>query len=131
MAVSLYAGLLSIIYTFLLFLVITRRIKNRISLGEGEDSYLRPFIRAHANFVETVPFALFLIFLAEYQGVSLYVIHASGLLLLIGRVLHPIGILKHDYNAGKLRTIGMVMTLCAILLAAVNCLIVGFMAVFL
>lgn len=131
MTVSFYAGALVFIYVALTLMIIRKRLSLRVSLGDGENDVLRPYVRAHANFVETVPFALFLLFLAEYQGASLYLIHAAGLLLLIGRVLHPLGLIRHKYSAGRKRTVGMVMTLSAIIICGLQCLFFGVIAVFL
>src|SRR3546814_5797173 len=45
-------------------------------------------IRGHANFVEYVPLCLLLIAILEFSHFSIYLIHALGLALLIGRILH-------------------------------------------
>src|SRR3546814_11850908 len=45
-------------------------------------------IRGHANFVEYVPLCLLLIAIFEFSHLSIHLIHALGLALLIGRILH-------------------------------------------
>lgn len=117
MITSIYAGLLVFVYLILTALVIRRRLSLRISLGDGGDKVILRYIRAHANFVETVPFALFLIFLIDYQDGAPFIIHALGIMLLLGRILHPYAIITHQDSAGKVRTIGMVLTLLSILFA--------------
>lgn len=125
MVTSLYAGLLGAIYFTLTFIIIQKRRKERISLGDNNDPIMNARIRAHANFVETVPLALILLFLAEHQGASLLLIHALSVMLLIGRIMHPIGILKNKYNAGKFRLYGMILTLISLLGSFITCLYFG------
>lgn len=77
-------------------------------------------IRVHGNFAEHVPFALLLIFLVDYSQYSPLLVHVLGILLVIARVLHIIGITSSP-NASKGRFLGTVLTIvvyivCAILL---------------
>jgi uncharacterized membrane protein YecN with MAPEG domain len=45
-----------------------------------------------ANFVEYTPITLTLLILAELQGASILLLHAAGLLLVVGRALHAVGL---------------------------------------
>lgn len=49
-------------------------------------------IRAHGNFAEYVPLTLLLMALCELAGVGALWLHLGGGLLLVGRILHAIGI---------------------------------------
>ncbi len=122
MITSLYAGLLCFVYLFLMFLVIRGRWKYRISLGDGGNAVMNARIRAQANFVETVPLALLLIFILDYQHVAPLYLHIFGCMLLAGRILHPYGLIKGKNNAGKARMAGMILTLLCILFAGITCL---------
>jgi len=67
------------------------RRAGRVSIGDGGDERLAARMRAQLNFAEYVPVMLILIGLIELaQGTSLALWVAAALLLL-ARVLHPIG----------------------------------------
>lgn len=129
MVFPLYAGLLVFLYIFLTALVIRARLKNRVSLGAGGYEDLERYIRAHGNFVETVPFALILLLTLELQHASIYLIHLLGLMLLIGRIVHPMTIIKAKYSVGKGRMIGMILTLSMILISGLACLYFYFLSI--
>ena len=122
MITALYAGILGLIYVFLSFFVIKGRFQHRVSLGDGQNDDLVRRIRLHSNFIEYVPLALFLIFLIEYNQLSDWVIHGLGGMLLLGRILHPFGMLFKN-GVSFYRTGGMIMTLCVLIIASVLCLL--------
>ncbi len=84
---ALYAALLTVWFLLLSAIVIRHRGKG-ISLGDRGDPGLQRAIRGHGNFAEYVPLALLMMAILEYSRTSLYVLHALGLALLIGRILH-------------------------------------------
>lgn len=88
----LYGGLLGLLFLTLTVLVIARRFKYRVSIGEGNCPELQTAIRAHGNFAEYVPLCLVLLGGCELAGVAPLWLHISGVLLVIGRILHAIGI---------------------------------------
>jgi len=125
MIVSLYASLLAIIYIYLSVLVIKGRGIAKVALGSGSSKLLEQRIRAHANFSEYTPFVLLLLFMAEYQGTSVYIIHLLGVLFLTGRISHLYGVAFHEqYENDSLKTslkyrqVGMVCTFITISLCA-------------
>jgi uncharacterized membrane protein YecN with MAPEG domain len=75
----------------------------------------------HANFAEYVPLALILLVLAELTGAAGLTLHALGLALLIGRVLHAYGVsqAEEDY---RFRVAGMALTFVALISGALLCL---------
>jgi uncharacterized membrane protein YecN with MAPEG domain len=83
----LYGGSLA-----LWFLVLSARVVGRrragIALGDGGDKLMLRAIRGHGNFAEYVPLALILLAALELNGMSLYVLHGLGIVLLAGRLLH-------------------------------------------
>lgn len=92
MVTGLYAGILAVIFIVLSFNVILRRIKNRMPYGDNNNESIMHAVRIHGNFAEYVPFVLILMMLYEMQAGSMYVLHAFGILLIIGRLLHMIGL---------------------------------------
>jgi len=61
-------------------------------MGVGGDTVLERRIRAHGNFIESVPIALVLLYLLEQTGVDPVYIHAFGIALVLARVAHAQGI---------------------------------------
>ncbi|MGO2331841.1 MAG: MAPEG family protein [Pseudoalteromonas nigrifaciens] len=123
MIISTYAALLAFYYIYLSFNVINVRRAAQISLGEGENPQLQRAIRAHCNFMEYVPFAIILLFLAEYQGLASHYCHALGAMLLIGRVFHNFGIVEKNL---KYRQIGVIATFLTMLISALVILLTRF-----
>jgi len=88
---ALYASLLGLLLIFLSSRVSQNRHRARVSLGLGGDANLERAARAQGNFVEYVPIALILLMMLEPEVPGLWVIHVLGSLLLLGRILHAIG----------------------------------------
>ena len=84
----LYAGLLGLFSMVLSAGAGILRGKKNIDAGDGGDPDMLRAMRRHANFTEYVPLALVLIALLELTGVRSLVIHAMGLTLIAGRLLH-------------------------------------------
>ncbi|MFH6562279.1 MAPEG family protein [Aeromonas caviae] len=87
----IYAGLLGLLFLLLSFWVVKRRAQFRVMIGEGEAPEMLAAIRAHGNFAEYVPLTLLLMALCELAGVGALWLHLGGVLL-VGRILHAIGI---------------------------------------
>ncbi|MFQ2605499.1 MAPEG family protein [Aeromonas caviae] len=88
----IYAGLLGLLFLLLSFWVVKRRAQFRVMIGEGEAPEMLAAIRAHGNFAEYVPLTLLLMALCELAGGGSLWLHLGGVLLLVGRILHAIGI---------------------------------------
>ena len=117
---AFYAGLLAFMYVYLSALVINGRRSKRISLGDNNDKQMGRLIRAHGNFIEYVPLILILMLIAELNQMHQVWIHLTGSLLLLGRVLHAVGLTRKTSLSWH-RVAGMVLTLCALLqMAALN-----------
>lgn len=86
------AGALGLIYIALTARVIRGRFSFRVSLGDGGKSEMQRRIRAHGNFGEYVPLALLLMALIEMSGPHTRVLAWIGAALVVGRVMHAIGI---------------------------------------
>lgn len=124
---AMYAGLLAFVYLFLSFRTISTRRAARVEIGDGADRELLRRIRVHANFAEYVPLALVLMGLAESLRMPVVGLHAIGVLLLAGRIVHAYG-LSQTPHILPLRVGGMVATLTAIITAAVACLALSALA---
>lgn len=86
------AGALGLVYVLLSLRVVGGRWRHRVSLGDGGNAAMQRRIRAHANFSEYVPLLLILMALLELAGANRRALLACGVALVIGRVLHAIGI---------------------------------------
>lgn len=121
---SLYAAALAVLMIVLSFRISLARRRSGVSLGWGEDMHLAERVRAFGNFAEWVPMALVLMAMAEIGGAPPGAIHASGLFLVAGRLVHPVQ-LRGDALFTPLRFLGMVGTYLAILTAAYHLLRLG------
>src|SRR3989338_1420621 len=118
---AFFAGIHALFYTGLSLLVVSHRVRTKVSVGDGTDKILKvifdaassqdhkaPFtweqmaeryaplgkaIRTHGNFSEYVPFALVLLaFLELNKSVSHNPLVYTGLALLVSRIAHFIGL---------------------------------------
>jgi uncharacterized protein len=113
----IYAALLAFLLLILSARVILYRRANRISVGDGDDRALTKRIRIQANCTEYAPIGLLLMLLVELQGNAHFLIHALGLTLLAGRVIHAAAMSRTPQSYPG-RTLGMVLTLLSIASAA-------------
>jgi uncharacterized membrane protein YecN with MAPEG domain len=113
----IYAALLGLLFVPFTFRVGLYRVGNKINLGDGNDPELLKRIRGQGNFVETVPLALILLILMEVMGASNTWLHALGAALVIGRVLHYLGVTETGPFIG--RPVGMFATMAVYLVASV------------
>lgn len=119
MVSAIYAALLALMQIGLTLNVVKYRRAQKVSLGtEKGDWELTRAVRAHGNFTEIVPMALFMLVLCDLQGAPVWFIHSLGMILIIGRVLHVIALLKFKYAYGWPRFVGMVLSLLVLLLGA-------------
>ena len=110
---GLYAALLTLLYLFLSYRVIARRNGAGVALGAGGDAALERSIRVHANFAEYAPLGLLLLLMAELSRYSPWLIHAAGLCLLAGRVIHAAGVSRSTEDF-RVRITGMALTFTAL-----------------
>ena len=115
-----FAGLCALIQVVLTALVIARRIQARVDFLDGGDKTLLRRIRAHGNFAETTPMALLLLALLEIGSSPTLWLWLFGGGLLLGRVLHAIGLLAR--GARWARISGMLLTLAVLSTQGVSCL---------
>ena len=129
MTTALYAALLALFYIVMSFKVVGKRRQYQIGIGSNGEMALERAIRVHANFAEYVPFALLLMFLAEYSGLATHYVHTLGTILILGRLSHAWGVrqLKEPF---KFRVFGMLLTFGVIALAALAIIMLYFMRLY-
>ncbi len=106
---SIIASILAILFLRLSFAVITLRRKNKVSLGSGGNTDLERAIRAQGNFAEYVPINLILMACLEVNFAPWWLIVLFGILLVLGRIIHAVGISEPPPNFSK-RVWGMKLT---------------------
>lgn len=109
-AAGLYVGLNILILLVLGLMVMVRRNQSQIGIGDGGDAGLIRASRAHANGAEWTPAALIGLIAAAALGAPVIAIHALGVMLTAGRVLHGFGLSR---NSGRSigRVLGALLTL--------------------
>jgi uncharacterized protein len=115
-----YASILTALLIFLTARVIGTRRRVRVTIGHGENSDLLRAMRVHGNFTEYVPMALLLMALAESSAASPFILHAAGVALITGRLIHAYGVSNTNENL-TLRIAGMAMTLTVLAALALTC----------
>ncbi|QLQ14310.1 MAG: MAPEG family protein [Brevundimonas sp.] len=113
---ALWSGLLIFVMIVLSLRVILGRWQHRVSLGEGLEGQLSVAARSFGNCAEYVP-GIAAMTLVALVGASTVEVNVIGGTLLLGRVLHPLGLMMKAPNWARL--IGMVLTLFALGFAAV------------
>lgn len=95
----IFAAALGLLNLWLGVRVTRIRMTHKVSLGHGDAPRLEARIRAHANFNEYVPIALILMLLIELNiGPSRW-LWGLGALLVVGRLVHPLGLARPAPNA--------------------------------
>ncbi len=117
----IYAAILTLLFLALSARVIVYRRANRLSLGDEGNRSLLKRMRAQANCAEYAPMALILLFLVELQGAPALALHALGMTLLAGRLLHGYGFSARPPSM-NLRVLGMTLTLLMLSLASLGLL---------
>lgn len=106
---SIIASLLTILFVKLSFAVIGLRRKNKVGLGNGGHADLERAIRAQGNFAEYVPFGIILLACLELNRAPWWLVAIPGAALIIGRLIHAVGINQPPPNFSK-RVLGMKFT---------------------
>jgi uncharacterized membrane protein YecN with MAPEG domain len=112
---ALYAGVNILILLVLAVMVVSGRRQHKITLGDGGNEVFTRAIRAHGNAAEYIPAGLVgILILSLFEASPLWLLHASGISLTLGRILHGIGLHTGVLNAGRM--LGMTMTWLSYLL---------------
>jgi uncharacterized protein len=115
---ALYAGILGLLMTALAINVTAHRARLKVNVGDGGNPQMQRMIRLHGNAAEYVPLGLILMGLYELDGGLHPALHAVGIALIVGRVLHVWGMWNTvEPNFG--RAVGPTVTWLAIAAMAV------------
>ena len=125
---AIYTAVNAFIMLVLGVLVVRARIKTQTPIGDGGNPDMARPLRAHANNAEYTPMALLLMWALMPLGGSIWMAHAIGLPLTIGRIFHGIGLSRTE-GPSALRLIGMILTWIAYIVGIVACLWLVFVPV--
>ncbi len=114
----IYIAILGLLFLPFTMRVALYRIKSNISIGDGDDPEMVRRMRGQANFIETVPMALFLLIVMEILSASDIWLHALGLSLVLGRTVHYLGVTEIAPIPIPLRFVGILTTLLTILISS-------------
>ena len=117
---AMVAALLAPLYLLLTFRVIGQRRAAKVAIGDGGDKVLTRLMRVHANFAETVPYALVLMGLAESLNAQPRLLRIAGGCLIVGRLVHAYGVSQAP-ETFMFRVTGMVLTFVSIAMLALAC----------
>jgi uncharacterized protein len=120
-----YAALNGLIMLVLSIFVVRARVKTQVIIGDGGKPEMAAPLRAHANNAEYVPMGLLLMWAMLPLGGSFWMVHALGIPLTLGRLLHAIG-LSGSTGPSSLRFIGMILTWIAYIVGIVAVLWLAF-----
>ncbi len=123
---ALYAGINILLLLVLAVLVVSGRRKHKIALGDGGNEAFSRAVRVHANAAEYIPAALVgIVLLALFDPATpTWLLHAAGISLTLGRILHAWGLTTGTLNAGRM--FGMMLTWLAYALTGGGLLYAGF-----
>jgi len=109
-AFGFYTAVNALIMLVLAMLVVGARVKTGTEVGDGGNPAMAGPLRAHANNTEYVPMGLLLLWaLASPLGGTIWMVHAVGLPLTLGRLLHGFALSRSTGpSAGRL--LGIVLT---------------------
>jgi len=114
----IYAGLIALLFLAISYRVVLGRRNLRISVGHADDKDMEKRMRVQANCAEYAPIGIILLAMAEMQGMPGWLVHVSGLALLVGRMLHAFG-LGSTPQVPFLRVWGMYLTVGMIFVTAI------------
>lgn len=112
---GIYIAVNILLLVYLAFRVVSRRLPQRISIGDGGDERLALAIRVHANASEYVPAAMIGLIAMTMLGAGSLLIHIAGGGFTAGRLIHAFGFSKNIIPA---RQLGMVLTWLSMLAIA-------------
>lgn len=123
-AASLWSGLLVLLLITLSGLTVRRRRRHLVAFGDGGNDELTSASRAFGNAAEYIPAGLVALVLLALTGAPPLMIHAIGATLLVGRLVHALGLIfQKGPSLG--RVAGMILTYLALLVAALSLIAYG------
>jgi uncharacterized protein len=126
----LTTGILGVIFFVLSVWVVTYRGKTKLMLGDGtgtglpDAQGLQIAVRAHGNFAEYVPMILIILACLAHEGAGSTFFLVLCAALVLGRILHPLGIRTLKPNA--LRAAGAMLTWAVLIIASIAAIVLAF-----
>ena len=114
-----WSGLLLFVLIALSVNVVVSRNRHRVLLGDGGVEPMNVAVRAFGNAAEYIPIGIGAMILMALLGAPVWVMHVVGVLLFLGRAVHPFG-LSTVGRPKPARLVGMVLTYAALVTAAVD-----------
>lgn len=93
MVTAVYAAILAALMLWLAIEVIKQRRKAQVKYSDGGVDALTIARSAHSNAVDYIPITLVMMATLEYNGGSVWLLHACGIMFVVGRIMHAKGIL--------------------------------------
>ena len=123
--VAIYAGINILLLLILAVRTARNRQTRRVVLGDGGDPEMQRIVRAHANASEYIPAGLVgLVLLGLFgEATPVWLLHAAGASLTVGRIAHAIGLSTGALNLG--RVLGMALTLLSFLIIGAGLIWLG------
>lgn len=120
----LYAGILGIILVLLSLKVISIRLKEQVTLLDGNKKDLQYAIRAQGNFTEYTPMFLILFTLLSLASYPKFLLHILGIAFISGRLLHAYSLLHYEHKTGEvnLRVAGTITTFLVLIIQSIVCI---------
>lgn len=121
---ALYAAFNALLMLALGLNVVRNRFRTHTPILDGGNVQMIRAVRAHGNNTEYVPTVLILLGLVEWMGGAPLLVHAIGIGLSAGRLLHATALLRST-GPGRLRGAGMLLTWSAMLAGAFSVLVLA------
>ncbi len=104
---GVYIGVHILLLIYLAFRVAGKRGSDKISVGTGGDADMELRMRVHGNATEYIPVTMAGLLAMAATGLPVWTIHAVGISMLVGRLLHALGLSRTILPA---RILGMLLT---------------------
>jgi len=126
-ATALWSGLLILLMVILSARVVMARQGTKVLLGDGGNARVTLAVRVFGNASEYIPVGIGALVALTILGIPTYAIHAVGATLLLGRLLHAVGLSDLKPTAGRVG--GMVLTYLALFVAGAMLVVHAFVGV--
>lgn len=124
-AATVWVGLHVLLMLYLKFKVGATRNRTKVDFGAGDNEQMQRAMRVQGNAVEDVPVALLGLIMLAFLSAPLWLLHASGGVLLVSRILHAFG-LGRSGGVSFGRLVGTLGSVIAMLTIAIGCLYFAF-----
>lgn len=110
---AVYAGINILILLVLAIGAIRARISHKVVMGDGGNPAMQRAMRAHANAAEYIPAGIAGLALLAllHPAAPIWLFHAAGISLTLGRIVHGVGLTAGELNVG--RQAGTILTFTA------------------